>query len=301
MYYLDGLGQSEIANIVGVSRSTVSRLLTHARERGIVRISVDEYDPRDREAEAALVERFGLRRAVVIREMGTTVPANVRREVGYFAAPVVAEVIRGKPLVGLAGGRTLCELVHAIEPGQRGGHPTFVQLMGSIGSSPDRIDGSELCRALARRFDGTFQVLNSPAFAQDQRARDLFLSHGEIQAVWTMFGRLDLALVGVGSLEESAFYQRNVLKPEDLEEARAAGAVGEICGRFFDARGRECNTSLRHRAISIGLEEVRACPEVMVVVSGAGRAQALHAAIAGNLVTSIVSDQAAARSLLALA
>jgi deoxyribonucleoside regulator len=301
MYYLDGLGQSEIANIVGVSRSTVSRLLTHARERGIVRISVDEHDPRDREAEAALVERFGLRRAVVIREMGTTVPANVRREVGYFAAPVVAEVIRGKPLVGLAGGRTLCELVHAIEPGQRGGHPTFVQLMGSIGSSPDRIDGSELCRALARRFDGTFQVLNSPAFAQDQRARDLFLSHGEIQAVWTMFGRLDLALVGVGSLEESAFYQRNVLKPEDLEEARAAGAVGEICGRFFDARGRECDTSLRHRAISIGLEEVRACPEVMVVVSGAGRAQALHAAVAGSLVTSIVSDQAAACSLLALA
>jgi DNA-binding transcriptional regulator LsrR (DeoR family) len=38
-----------------------------------------------------------------------------------------------------------------------------------------------------------------------------------------------------------------------------------------------------------------------VVVSGAGRAQALRAAITGNLVTSIVSDQAAARSLLALA
>ena len=300
MYYLDRLGQDEIAGIVGVSRSTVSRLLTNARDRGIVRISVDDYDPRDHEAEQALITRFGLQRAIVIREMGASDPANIRRAVGYFAAPVMAEVIGSKALVGLAGGRTICELVHAIDPGQRGGHSAFVQLMGSIGSSPDRIDSSELCRALARRFNGTFEVLNSPSFAQDQRARDLFLSHREIQAVWTMFGRLDLALVGVGSLEESAFYQRNVLKPEDLEEARAAGAVGEICGRFFDARGRECDSSLRHRAISIGLEELRACPEVMVVVSGARRARALRAAIAGNLVTSIVSDQAAAHSLLAL-
>ena len=300
MYYLDRLGQDEIAGIVGVSRSTVSRLLTNARDRGIVRISVDDYDPRDHEAERALITRFGLQRAIVIREMGASDPANIRRAVGYFAAPVMAEVIGGKSLIGLAGGRTLCELVHAIEPGQHGGQPRFVQLMGSIGSSPDRIDGSELCRTLARRFNGSFQVVNSPSFAQDRRARDLFLSHAEIRAVWDMFGRLDMALVGVGSLEDSAFRQRGIVAEEDLEEARAAGAVGEICGRFFDAEGKECDTGIRHRSISVGLEEIRACHEVMVVVSGAGRASALRAAITGGLVTSIVSDQAAARSLLAL-
>ncbi len=67
MYYLDGLDQQEIADIVGTSRSRISRMLTAARERGIVRISVDEYEPRERELETALVERFGLHRAVVVR------------------------------------------------------------------------------------------------------------------------------------------------------------------------------------------------------------------------------------------
>jgi len=299
MYYLDGLGQSEIANIYGVSRSTVSRLLTMARERGIVRISVDDYDPRDRDLERALVDRFGLRSAVVVQAMGTT-PASIRRAVGYFAAPAVAERIARQRTVGLAGGRTLAELVHHIEPQAQEAGPTFIQLMGAIGSSPGRIDASEQSRSLARRFHGVFRTLNTPAFAQSQRARDMFLSHAEIQAVWSTFDAIDLALVGLGTLEESAFSERGVLEPELLEEVRAAGGVGEICGRFFDEQGRECDTSLRDRVISVGLDELRRSPDVMAVLSGPARAHALRAAIRGGILKSVVMDQSAAHSLLRL-
>lgn len=297
MYYLDGLGQSEVASICGVSRSTVSRLLTTARERGIVRISVDEFDPRDRGLEGRLIERFGLRNAIVVREMGGT-PASIRRAVGYFAAPVLAEWIDGQRLVGLAGGRTLGELVHNLESRSRASGPAFVQLMGTIGSSPGRIDASELSRTLARRFRGTFLTLNAPAFAQSQRARDLFLSHDEMRPVWSAFDSLDLALVGVGTLDESAIIERGVLKPEAYAELRGAGAVGEICGRFFDDRGRECVSDVRERVVSIGLETLRRCGDVAAVVSGPSRATALRAAIRGELVTSLVIDQAGANSLL---
>lgn len=300
MYYLDGLGQSEVANICGVSRSTVSRLLTTARERGIVRISVDEFDPRDRELEARLVERFGLRQAIVVREMGGT-PASIRRAVGYFAAPVLADWIGGHRLVGLAGGRTLGELVHHLEPRVRGAGPAFVQMMGTIGSSPGRIDASELSRTLARRFEGTFLTLNAPAFAQSQRAHDLFLSHDEIRSIWSTFDILDLALVGVGSLEESAIIERGVLKPEVFADLRAAGAVGEICGRFFDDQGRECASDVRDRVVSIGLDALRGCDDVAAVVSGTARARSLRAAIRGDIVTSVVIDQAGAKGLLCVA
>jgi len=300
MYYLDGLGQSEIASIRGVSRSTVSRLLTTARERGIVRISVDEFDPRDRELEGRLVARFGLRQAIVIRETGGT-PASARRAVGYFAAPELADWIGGHRLVGLAGGRTLGELVHHLEPRAPGAGPAFVQLMGTIGSSPGRIDASELSRTLARRYEGTFLTLNAPAFAQSQRARDLFLSHDEIRSIWSAFDELDLALVGIGSVEESAIIERGVLTPEALAGLRAAGAVGEICGRFFDDRGRECVSDLRDRVVSIGLDALRACADVTAVVSGPDRTRALRAAIGSGIVTSVVIDGAGARSLLGVA
>lgn len=297
MYYLDGLGQSEIANIYGVSRSTVSRLLTTARERGIVRISVDDFDSRDHDLEQRLVDRLGLRNAIVVRELSGT-PTSSRKAVGYFAAPILADWIGKQQLVGLAGGRTLGELVHNIEPRPRGTGPAFVQLMGTIGSSPGRIDASELSRTLSRRFQGSFLTLNAPAYAQSQRARDLFLSHDEIRSIWNAFDSLDLALVGVGTLDESAIVARGVLTPESYAEVRTAGAVGEICGRFFDDQGRECASDLRDCVVSIGLDALRQCRDVAAVVSGVSRTRAIRAAIRGGIVKSIVIDQPGAQGLL---
>ena len=297
MYYLDGLGQSEIAAIYGVSRSKVSRLLAGARERGIVRISVDAYDPRDRGLEQRLIERFGLRRAIVVRGMGGAA-ANIRRTVGYFAAPVVAEWIAAERTVGIAGGRTLGELVQAMEARPGGHGPVVVQLMGTIGSSPSRIDASELARSLARRFNGTFQTITAPAFVGDARTRDLFLSHSQIRPVWSSFDSMELALVGVGTLEDSVFVERKALEEADLEALRRAGAVGEICGRFYDASGRECDTRFRDRVIGVELDVLRACAGVVAVISGPTRGAAVRAAIRGGIVTSIVVDHVGAQSIL---
>src|SRR5215218_10018135 len=105
MYYLDQLDQRDIGQLLGVSRSTVSRLLKSARERGIVQISVSPYDPRDYQTEAAIRDRLGARHAIVIRTSGRPT-AHVARTVGYFAAPAVSEMIHAGTAVGAAGGRT---------------------------------------------------------------------------------------------------------------------------------------------------------------------------------------------------
>lgn len=297
MYYLSGLAQSEIASIYGISRSTVSRMLTAARERGIVRISVDEFDPRDRDLERQLKDRLGLRNAIVVRANATT-PTSVRRAVGFFAAPYVAEWLASQRLVGIAGGRTLAELVYHIEPREHDTGPTFVQMLGTIGSSPSRVDASEQCRTLARRFRGEFRTLNLPAYAQDRHARDLFVSHNEIQAVWSSLTSIDLAVIGLGTLDTSAALERGVLNPAAVAEIRAAGAVGEVCGRFFDERGNECDTSFRDRVIGVGLDVLRDCPDVVAVMSGTARGEAMQAAVRGGLVKSVVVDQAGAQSIL---
>ncbi|MCC6867897.1 MAG: sugar-binding transcriptional regulator [Burkholderiales bacterium] len=298
LYYLDGLGQQKIAEMLGLSRSTISRLLTAARERGIVRISVDPYDPRDATLEARLCDRFGLRYAVVIRGAGRTAE-TARRTVGYFAAGAVAERFQPGQTIGLAGGRSLYELIHAFAAVRPAPRPRVVQLMGSIGPTTGAIDSTELSRVLAGRLDGTFFTLNAPAFASDRRTRDAFVEHEHLRTVRELFGALDLALVGIGSLDESAFVAREALGTADVAMLRRAGAVGEVCGRFFDRSGRECDTKFRHRVISIELDELRRCPEIVAVANGPRRARALLAALQGGLVNSLVIDQQGAEALLA--
>jgi DNA-binding transcriptional regulator LsrR (DeoR family) len=90
-----------------------------------------------------------------------------------------------------------------------------------------------------------------------------------------------------------------VLTAVERERLRAAGAVGEICGRFFDAAGQECSDPYHERVISIELDTLRRCLEVVAVTNGAGRANAVRAALAGRLITTLVIDDAGANALLA--
>ncbi|MGI8483308.1 MAG: sugar-binding transcriptional regulator [Thermomicrobiales bacterium] len=297
MYYLDGMGQNEIASIFGVSRSTISRLLTTARDRGIVRISVDDYNPRDHELEDRLIARFGLRRAIVVRGIEGQA-TNTRRAVGYFAAPILAKWIGAHRSIGVAGGRTIGQLVHFIEPQAHDQHMDVVQLMGTIGSTPSSIDASELSRTLARRFAGSFHTINAPAFMDDPKSRDLLLSHSQIRGVWGMFSSLDLILVGIGTLEDSIFAERQVLADSELDALRIQGAVGEICGRFFDAYGQECRSPLRDRVIGVELQTLRQGQEVVAITTGSSRKQAIRAALAGKLINALVIDDSGARAVL---
>jgi DNA-binding transcriptional regulator LsrR (DeoR family) len=298
LYYLDGLGQQAIAAMIGVSRSTVSRLLTAARERGIVRISVDPWDPRDAALERRLCERFELRHAVVIRTLRRS-PEAVRRAVGYYAAAAVAERFQPGQAVGLAGGRTLYELVNALAAVHPPTRPRVVQLMGNIDPTASVIDPTELARMLAARFEGTCYTLNAPAFSSDRRTRDVFVDHEHIRTIRDLFAALDVALVGIGSLDESAFVERGVLNAADFAALRDAGAIGEICGRFYDRSGRECATENRDRVVSIELDALRRCAEVIGVTNGPRRARAVLAALRGRLVNSLVIDQQGADALLA--
>lgn len=297
LYYLEGLGQGEIALIYGISRSTVSRLLTTARELGIVRISVDEYDPRDRDLERRLTDRFGLRHAVVVRSVDRSEIAT-RRAIGYFAAPEVDAWIRTCRTVGVSGGRTLGQLLRAISHRSVSQELMVVQLMGMIGSSPSSVDASELSRVLASRFQCEFHNINAPAFVESKRTRDLFLAQGQISSVWSRISALDLAFVGIGTLEESVFVERKVFNAADLANVHRCGAVGEICGRFFDGSGRECRSPYRDRVLSIELDALREGKEVVGVTAGQARCGAIQAALAGKLVHSLIIDDVGAAAVL---
>lgn len=304
LYYLDNLDQQAIAGIIGVSRSTVSRLLTAAREQGIVRISVDPYEPRDPDLEARLATRFGLRHAVVVKSMGRA-PENLRRAIGYFAAPVVGALVQPGMTVGVAGGRTLGELIGYLgqAPGGNGLGPgrnlTIVQLMGHIDPTARRMDAPELSRELGSRLGGVVYVLNAPAFVQDQRTRDALVAHDHMRLVWERFDRLQLALVGIGSLTESAFVERGVLDAPARVALQERGAIGEIVGRFYDRSGRECASDFRDRTISIELSALKKVPEIVGVTNGLSRAEATLAALRGGLLTSLVIDSSLAEALLA--
>ena len=297
LYYLDGLGQAEVAKFVKVSQAKVSRLLAAARERGIVRISVVEYEPRDQDLEKRLLNKYNLKACAVIKTTAGCSEEEARLSVAHFGASFVAGLVNPENVVAIAGGRTMRDFVQHVAA-DHAKHATLVQGMGSVDSTVGAVDAFELGRELARRWGGNFLTINTPAFVPDKQTRDSFLALAQIQKVWDRLGSADVALIGIGTPRNSVFVDRGVFSAAEQEQLAASGAVGEICGRFYDAQGNECNTPWRERVIAVELEHLRRVPQVVGIVVGADRSRAIAAAIRGGLLKSLVIDIEGAKSLL---
>jgi deoxyribonucleoside regulator len=296
LYFLDGLSQEEVGKLVHVSQSKVSRMLALARERGIVRVTVPEYEPRDRAAEGALKRALGVD-AVVIRSITKVQVEDVRRTLGYFGAPVVAEWVKGASMVAVAGGRTMQALAENMKPAGPARPITFAQAMGHIDASPGPYDAVELCRTLAQHWNGRFLTLNTPAILPEPETCRRLLGLQQIKSVLDQLAKAEVAFVGIGTPDNSVFIEHKAFSQRDIASLRAAGAVGEILGRFYDASGKECSTPLQRRVVSLGLKELQRIPRRVGVLAGADRTTALLAAIRSGYLNALVIDEGCAAAL----
>lgn len=300
LYYVDGMSQKEVARMLDVSQAKISRLLNLAREQGIVQFMVKEYEPRNLQLEKKLRNSYSLEHVVVIRNSSHESTPAIRCNVGYFGSHCLAEMIQPGQVIGLTGGRTLAELVSQAKASQPLRDLRFVQLMGSIDANVNANDAVELSRHLAEIYEASFYTLNTPAFVSNASSREALLEQKQVQAVWNLYEKMDLALVGIGSLTNSAFIERGILSSDDLKQLCDIGAVGEICGRFYDNEGQECQSAHQDHVVSIQLDELRKVPHVVGVTVGEDRAEAVVAAVQSGLLKSLILDEKCARSILAI-
>ena len=124
-----------------------------------------------------------------------------------------------------------------------------------------------------------------------------------LNATDPLWKRLTMAIVGIGSLEPSPLLRQsgNAVSPEDLQLLRDAGAVGDICLRFFDERGIPVSSSFDDRVVGISVPQLLAVPRRVAVAGGERKEAAILGAVTGGLVNVLVTDVATARRLLAAA
>jgi len=298
-YYVNGQNQDVIASRYNISRSYVSRLLGRARELGIVVISVRREIRRDTGLESALRERYGLLRCAVVADVAID-PEVVLRRAGQLAATILAEALGPESTLALAWGRGVRAVIEAMPPGRARAN-RVVQMFGGLSTAPAEIMGGELLAQAARALDATADRLHAPWIVESADLARALLDQQDIAAVLRRAASADLALVGIGatSLGSSGMlFNRTYLNEAELREISAQGAVGDICGRLFDAEGLPCAVSAMERVIGLELDAMRRLPLVIGIATGREKHRAIRAALKGGLVRALVTDSEAAREVL---
>lgn len=299
LYYVSGLTQGEIAKILGVSRQKTFRLIKKAREMGLVEVRIRRPAEMHEELSFDLQKKFFLEDVVVVK-VYSSILDSIIKAVAQSGADYFREQIQPYTTVGVAYGRTLHEAIQYFPkldvPGVK-----VIQMMGAYGGIRWKTLAIELIKTLTDKLGGEAIYLFAPAFAESSAARDAFLKEKSIQEILKMAENVDLALVGIGGIqrEASLLIETGDLKKEEIEELARAGAVGGICGNFFNEEGEIIAANLNSRRIAVRLWELRKkSKKIIGVAGGEEKKRAILGALRGRWVTHLVTDENTAQWLL---
>jgi len=294
-FYIAGESQVTIARTLGIDASTVSRYLKRARDDGIVHVEIRRPRRLRDDLAGELASRFGLKRALVAAgESESEAYTNV--------ALAAAEYIKGQLVnglrLGLSWGRMLSAVIRAMGSTTITGLEISL-LHGGVGSVSDGIQGHELARHLASLNVGSrVQYLHAPLLVDSPDIREAMLRDGTIKATLDAAGNVELALVGIGALDDSAPLVRyGHISAGDRAALLGAGAVGDIATRFFTIDGRPVHV-LDDRLLAVDWDSLRRVPSLVAIASGPYKRDAIIGALSTGCVDVIVTDESTASAIL---
>jgi deoxyribonucleoside regulator len=301
MYYLEEKNQAEIAKAIGVTRSMISRMLTEARESGIVEIRIQRPLQSDPELESALKEKFDLKDVFVVVTSHRS-GERLTRILGSAGAQMLKRYLAPQKILGLAWGTSISATVDTFEVTEP--MPLkVVQLVGAMGAHNMKYDGHDLVARISEKLGGEAYYLNAPYLCQSAEMARSLLETKSIRETISVGKKADVALLGIGttSLEHSSFYLAGYVTRRELEELRRAGAIGDVCGLHFDVNGQPACDDFCERLVSIRRPDLLSIPVRLGVAGGEGKADAILGALRSRYVNMLVIDSLTARKVLELA
>jgi DNA-binding transcriptional regulator LsrR (DeoR family) len=300
LYHEQKLRQPEIASRLHISQPRVSRLLRQAVEMGIVQTTVVAPRSIFSDLEQAIEDRYGLGEAVVVDTGDAGDERGLLPALGAAAGQYLHTTLLGGDTIGISSwSSTLLATVDAMKPKPVPVADQVVQVLGGVGAAEAQVQASRLTAGLARLTGAVPVFLPAPGLVASAATRDALSEDPSVAGVLDLYRSLSVMLVGIGSLEPSELLVQsgNAIAPEDQDTLRRAGAVGDICLRFFDAAGLPVVTGLNDRIVGISAHDLRAVPRTIAVAGGDRKIGAVRAALLGRWLNVLITDLRTAQAL----
>ena len=130
LYHGFSLTQTEVAEQLGIGRSTVIRLLEEARQRGEVKISIEDRLPDLAELSIRLERALNIDEAIVVPAPAAS--GAVSRAVGRVLGRFLSEAVTDGMTIGVGWGRTLSAALESFSPPRRSGVKVMSLMGGAV-------------------------------------------------------------------------------------------------------------------------------------------------------------------------
>lgn len=291
MYYSEDATQAQVAEELGMSRATVSRLLAEARAHGIVTIEVHRPTTFDASGLAGdLTQALGINRAWIGH--GSSVV-----HAGRALAPQVGQALEAAELH--FGDALLVSSGASVYEASRSEVPTLpgVVVAPTVGGmyEPDAYyQTNEIVRRMAMKVQGNAEFLYAPAMPGPELA-PMLRNDPTIRRVTALWDTASVALLGIGAAPRLRTSLPSVISKD---RNTMANSVGDICTRPFDRDGEPIVFPGMEDLVAMDFDQLRRVPHAIAIAAGADKVASIRAAAKASLFNELVTDAETAQALL---
>lgn len=300
MSFVAGQTQSQIARELEMSQSKVHRLINHALEQGYVTIRIEGGSEELLDLENRLKQTFGLMRCTVASAgmSGRDDAQALLQSVGESAGQYLTQLLDKKTIsqIGVGMGETMTAAVAAMPQTDR----ADLRIVSITGSLLRKLSANPLdvVTQMQSKTGGEAYFLPVPYLANSVQERESFQSYQSVQELMDLARKSDVFVVGIGSVDaESNLARTQAISPDELQDLRDAGVVGDIAGTFYDINGRVVDIELGRKTVGLRGEEL-AGRRVLGMAAGLRKTEAVLGLLRSGLLSEIVLDEHLARAVL---
>jgi deoxyribonucleoside regulator len=299
MYYELNMSQIQIGEKEGISKSNVSRLLKSAMDMGLIEVRVKESVLSYSDLEKELLERFPLRRAVIVPDLVGNRQVLLQDVCGALAEDL-PRFIRNDSILGVHWGNTLAVLAKQLPAIKRQG-VSVIQLSGGFSRAVYESGALDILKSFVDSVNGSGYQIPAPAMVDQAFIADAIKQDHQISHILDMAEKCDTAVFSVGNLERpSVLYEMGVINEESYSVIKEKGGIGDCCSHFLNEEGEVLDPEMDKRVIAAPLSVIRKIPNKLLVAVGKEKAMIIKAALKGNLVDSLYIDAPTAEEIIRL-
>lgn len=299
LYYVEDRKMDAIAQQLHVSRSSVSRLISYARQSGLVDIRIKAPSDGIAKLQWQLKLAYGVNAHIIPCPDSLNSLERLER-VGRYAGKLVNHFVHPGMTIGIAWGATMSAVgrhVHLRPVADL----TVVQLNGAAYTESSGIGyAAELLERFAGAFSARIEHFPVPAFFDDPLTREAMWRERSIRRIREMQARMDVAFFSVGDPLSSVpghLYRGAYLSEDDSAELAREGVVGDVATMFYRGDGSSDGIRLNRRSSGPTFDSLRGTPRRVCIVADPSKEASLRGALNARLVTDLIVDETTARAL----